>query len=279
MIHCKALGKDFETKEEMFKELKANKDEIISLKKSQIQKSCEKGISVKARTISVSKLEETNKELHLDDSFYYIAVNTTRILDFHDDLHLDGIWDVTVKARQGLNFLVEDHRLEMNKVAVKKQYVEMFTAMIPFSMVGKSFEGDTQALIYKVPKDKVISKTSKDWLESGDEIEASVRMQYVTIDLAMDSSDPDDTTEKKLFDKHIDDIANKEELEVINFFWAVSEAKNKLESSLVVFGSNSATGQLINLDKNTKAAEQALLIKQEGEAAAQALQDKRDLFL
>ena len=140
-------------------------------------------------------------------------------------------------------------------------------------------EGDTQALIYKVPKDKVISKTSKDWLESGDEIEASVRMQYVTIDLAMDSSDPDDTTEKKLFDKHIDDIANKEELEVINFFWAVSEAKNKLESSLVVFGSNSATGQLINLDKNTKAAEQALLIKQEGEAAAQALQDKRDLFL
>lgn len=277
MIHCKALGKDFETKDEMFKELKANKDEIISLKKSQIQKSCDKGISVKARAISISKLKETNKDFHLDDSFYYIAVNTTRILDNHDDLHLDGLWDVTAKARQGKNFLVEDHMLQMNKVAVKKQYVEILIAMIPFSMVGKSFKGDTQALIYKVPKDKVISKTSKEWLESGDEIEASVRMQYVTIDLAMDSDDPDNTTEKKLFNKHIDTIANKEELDDIFFFWAVSEAKNILESSLVVLGSNSATGQILDLDKNKKAAEQALLIKQ-SEAAEQALQKKERII-
>ncbi len=277
MIHCKALGVDFDTKEQMFKALKENKEEIISLKKAQIQKSCEKGVSVKAKAIPIDKLQDSNKALKLDDNFYYIAVNTTRVLDSHDDLHKDGIWDVTVKARQGKNFLVEDHTLEMSKVVVKKQHVEMFTAMIPFSMVGKSFEGNTQALIYKVPKDKVISKTSKEWLESGDEIEASVRMQYVKIALAMNSDNPDDAEEKGEFDSNIGIIANKEDFDEIHFFWVVSEAKNVQESSLVVFGSNSATGQLIDLDKKKGIAEQALLKK--NEIAEQALQNKREFLL
>lgn len=279
MIHCKALGKDFQTKEEMFKELKSNKDDIIELKKGQIQKSCDKGSSVIARVIPISKLQESNKALKFDDSFYYIAVNTTRILDSHDDLHKDGLWEITVNARQGKNFLVEDHILSIKTTVTKKQHVEMFTAMIPFSMVGKSFEGNTQALIYKVPKDKIVSKESKEWLESGDEIEASVRMQYVKISLAMNSNDPDDANEKEEFDANIDLIANKEDFDEIFFFWVVSEAKNIMESSLVLFGSNSSTGQIIELDKNKnkKAAEQALS-KQKDEAAAQALQEKQVLI-
>lgn len=275
MIHCKALGKDFQTKEEMFKELKANKDEIISLKKAQIQKSCEKGISVVARPIPVDKLQESNKALKLDDTFYYIATNTTRILDSHDDLHKDGLWEVTVKARQGLNYLVEDHVLSIKTTVTKKQHVEMFTSMIPFSMVGKSYEGNTQALIYKVPKDKIVSRESKEWLESGDAIEASVRMQYVSISLAMNSIHPDDAEEKEVFDANIDLIANKDDFNEIFFFWVVAEAKNIMESSLVLFGSNSSTGQILDLDKNKGTAEQALLEK---EAAEQALQNRLKEF-
>ena len=275
MILCKALGKSFDTKEEMFKELKSNKKEIIELKKSQIQKSCEKGASVIARAIPVSKLQDNNKALKLDDNFYYIAVNSTRILDSHDDLHKDGLWEITVKARQGKNYLVEDHVLSIKTTVTKKQYVEMFTAMIPFSMIGKSYDGNTQVLIYKVPKDKIISKESKEWLESGDEIEASVRMQYVKIALAMNSADSDDAEEKEIYDANIDLIANKDDFEDIFFFWVVSEAKNIMESSLVLFGSNNSTGQILNID--TKAAEQALLNSKK-EADEQSLQSKKTII-
>ena len=44
-------------------------------------------------------------------------------------------------------------------------------------------------------------------------------------------------------------IANKEDFEEIEYFWIVKEAKNVYESSLVLFGSNGATG-LIQENKN-----------------------------
>ncbi len=276
MIHCKALNRDFVNKEEMFKELKANENQIIAFKKSKIQKSCEKGAGVIAKALDSSKLSDQIKGLKIDDHHYYIAVNSTRILDHHDDLHLNGIWDITVPAQQGKNYLVADHMLELDKVIVKKEYVKMLIAMIPFSMIGKTYEGKTQVLIYKVAKNKVINKTAKDWLESGDDIEASVRMQYVTIELALNSDDEDDITYKKRYDKYIKIIANKDDFEEIFFFWAVSEAKNIHESSLVIFGSNAATGPITDSKETKEAAEQALLEKTE--AAEQALQESKKEF-
>lgn len=276
MIHCKALNKDFESKTEMFKALRANKDEIISLKKKMIQKSYEKGISVIAKVLDISKLSEQVKAIKFDERHYYIAVNSTRILDFHDDLHLDHIWDVTVKAQQGKNYLVDTHVLSIGTTIARKEDIEMLTAKVPFSMIGKPYKGNTVILIYKIPKDKIIHEKAKEWLESGDDIEASVRMQYVTIDFAMDSDEKGDETWKRNFDRYHKIIANKEDFEEIFFFWAVSEAKNVNESSLVLFGSNSATGQIIEEDKTKEAAEQALLEK--AEAAEQALQKSKKEF-
>lgn len=244
MIVCKELNQSFETKELLFKALKENKEDIVALKKAQIQKSCEKNSTVVARPLDYLKLSEQVKNIALDDNYYYIVVNTTKVLDSHSDLHLDGLWKRTIKAQQGKNYLVADHKLELEKVIAKKEYIEMFTATIPFALVGKDYEGETQALIYKVRKDKIINKTAKEWLDSGDSIEASVRMQYVDIELAMDSEAKADEAEKKAFDNTIDLIANKSEFEEIPYFWIVKEAKQIQESSLVVFGSNDVTGQL-----------------------------------
>lgn len=276
MIHCKALNRDFESKAEMFEALRANKDEIISLKKKMIYKSYEKGISVVAKVLDISKLSEQVKAIKFDDRHYYIAVNSTRILDHHDDLHLDPIWNVTIKAQQGKNYLVDTHILSIGTTIARKEHIEMLVAKVPFSMIGKPYKGNTVILIYKIPKDKIIHEKAKEWLDSGDDIEASVRMQYVTIDFAMDSNEKGDETWKRNFDKYHKMIANKEEFEEILFFWVISEAKNINESSLVLFGSNSSTGQIIE-DNNTKeAAEQALLNK--AEAAEQALQEDKKIF-
>lgn len=128
----------------------------------------------------------------------------------------------------------------------------MFVAKIPFALLGKPYEGDTQALIYKFPKNQVKNQTVKEWLESGDDIEASVRMQYVTFVLCMDSNHPDDANAKENYDKYYPIIANKNEFEYIPYFFAIKEAKNVKESSLVVFGSNSTTGAIQQKEEPSK---------------------------
>lgn len=244
--------KTFETKEDLFKELRENNEIFIASKKSLIQKSCEKGISVTCKSLDLLKFTDQLKGIKIDDNFYYIAVNSTRILDSHEDLHIDGIWKKSIKEQQGKNYLVVDHDLSIKSVVVRKEHIEMFTAKIPFSLIGKPYEGDTEALIYKVAKDKIKDETVKEWLESGDSIEGSVRMQYVTVLLAMDSNNPEDATEKANYDEFYPLIANKEDFEYIYYFYIIKEAKNVKESSLVVFGSNSSTGQVTN--NNTQAA-------------------------
>ncbi len=264
--------KEFSTKEELFKSLKDNLEFITDAKKSQIQKSCEKGISVTCKSLDLLKFTDQLKGIKIDDNFYYIAVNSTKILDSHEDLHLDGIWKKSITEQQGKNYLVTDHDLEIKSVIVRKEHIEMFTAKIPFSLIGKPYEGDTEVLIYKVPKNQVRDAIVKEWLESGDSIEGSVRMQYVTFVLCMDSNNPEDATFKANYDQYYPIIANKEEFEYIWYFFAIKEAKNVRESSLVVFGSNSSTGQVIN---NKEAVKDTSEIKIEPSVDTQTTNKRR----
>ena len=237
-------NKQFASKEELFKELKANKDILIEAKKAEIYKSCDKGQSVSVIQSGVLKFSNAEKAIELDNNYYYFAVNTSNILDSHKDMHIAGNWDKTVKEQQGKVYLVFDHQLKRNDIIAMKQDIEMFTAYIPFASVGKSYAGETYALIYKVAKDKIVNKEAKEWLEKGYDFEASVRMQYMDIDLAIDSNLQGDEKEKANFDKYYPLIANKDDFEEIYYFWAVKQAKNVMESSLVLFGSNSATGTI-----------------------------------
>ena len=242
MIYCKELNKEFETKEELFKALKENKEFIISAKKSQIYKNFEKGVSLVNNQEFIKKLNESNKSLSFDDNYYYFVTNSSRILDSHKDVHLDGNWEKTVKEQQGKVYLIFDHQLKRSEIVAMKEDIEILTATIPFSAIGKNYEGDTYVLIYKVRKDKILNKEAKEWLEKGYSFEASVRMQYMDIVFALNSDNPDDIKEKEIFDKIYPLIANKEDFEEILYFWGIKQAKNVLESSLVMFGSNPATG-------------------------------------
>ena len=64
-------------------------------------------------------------------------------------------------------------------------------------------------------------------------------MQYVNVELAMNSDDKRDKAELKTFNENIGNIANKGDFEELTHFWVVKEAKNLGESSLVLMGSNS----------------------------------------
>lgn len=246
MIKSRVLDKTYDSRDLLFKDLRVKKDAIISDKRKQIQKSFEKGIGLKARYIKPSLLGEHNKALKLDDNYYYLAVNSTKILDSHDDLHLNGIWNKTVKEQQGKNALVLDHEVKVLSTVVRKEHIEMLTAKIPFASIGKGYSGETEVLVYKFLKTQVKNEIAREWLESGDDIEASVRMQYVKIEFCMNSDEEEDKEAKKNFDKYYPQIANKEDFDEILYFFAVTEAKNIMESSLVHAGSNGATGMIGN---------------------------------
>lgn len=243
---CKELNKEFDSPEAMFKALRDNKSEIINLKKSQVYKSHEKGLGITAKPVDALKLSTAVKAIKFDEDFYYLAVNSTLILDSHRDLHVSGIWNKTVKDRQGMNYLVADHMLGIGTTIARKEHIEMFVVTIPFALIGKEYEGNTEVLIYKVKKDKIIHPVAKEWLDSGDDLEASVRMQYVEIKFAVKSDDKEDSKARAVYDNYIDKIVNKDDFDrEILYFWVVRQAKNIMESSLVLFGSNSATGQLV----------------------------------
>jgi len=234
--------KEYATKEALFDDFRKNIEDIISLKKAEVHKSFEKGISVTCKSLDLLKFTDQLKSIKIDDQYYYIAVNSTGILDMHEDWHLTGLWGKSVREQQGKNYLVADHELSIGSVIVRKEHIEMFTAKVPFAMVGKSYPGDTEVLVYKFLKSKVVDPKVKEWLDSGDDIEASVRMQYVVIEFAMDSNDPADSKEKGRYDQYINQIANKDDFDYIPYFFIIKEAKNIRESSLVIFGSNHVTG-------------------------------------
>jgi hypothetical protein len=108
----------------------------------------------------------------------------------------------------------------------------------------------------------------KEWLDSGDELQGSVRMRYINFSFCVDSNNPEDEEFKKNYDKYIDYIANKEDFEYIPYFFAITEASNERESSFVLYGSNQVTGQITNNKQAEKSLEQI-----EAEKSLQAEQE------
>ena len=250
-IYCKELDKNFNSKEELFKALAENETFIHDAKKSQVYKSFEKGLQVVTDQKQIEKaFDATEKGIKFDSDYYYFVVNSANFLDSHSDVHVDGNWNKNVKDQQGKVYLVFDHSLKRSDIIAMKKDVEMFTAKISWDMLGKSYEGETYSLIYKVKKDKIVNKEAKEWLEEGHELEASVRMQYIKIETAFNSTNPDYSKQKEVYDTYYPQIANKSDFEEIEYFWVVKEAKNVMESSLVLFGSNSATGIVNNKNKS-----------------------------
>lgn len=247
MITKSILGvkKEFANNDELFTYVKSNLAQIIDAKKVE-QYSCNKGQAVSCKVLNGSKLMVAEKAISVDENYWYIAVNTTNILDSHDDLHVNGIWNTTVKDQQGKNYLVDSHEITIDSTIVKKEHIEMMVATVSFESLGYPYKGDTQVLVYKFPKTQVIHDKARYWLESGDEIQASVRMRYVTIEFALDSNAPEDEVFKKRYVEYLGKIANRQDFDYIPYFFIVKEAINQRESSLVPFGSNHVTGNIIN---------------------------------
>lgn len=239
MIKCIELDKNFSTKQEMFNALLYNEKNIINLKKAEIHKSAEKN---QLSTFNLFKVtEETKSLLSLKEGFIYPVINTTKYLDSHGDVHFDGIWNKSVKEVNGQLFYVTDHSLKTSDVIAWPADVNAMVKDVPWSFVGKNYEGNTQALIYEIAIDKIDNESAKRIIDKKRPVENSVRMQYVKIRLAVDSTEKEFKEHKELFDTTVEQIANKEIAKERGYYWIVDEAKIIKEGSMVIAGSNDAT--------------------------------------
>lgn len=162
-------------------------------------------------------------------------INTTKIFDSHGDVHIDQLWNKSLKETKD-HYLVKMHDFSFEGII--SDNVKAFTKQMTWNEMGINYEGQTQALIF----DSIIDKDENPYMfekyRLGKVKQHSVGMRYVKIEMAVN----DDRYEKEyaVWEKYFDLIVNKDEVLEVGYFWAVTEAK-VIEGSAVVKGSNWAT--------------------------------------
>jgi len=235
MIHCKELKKDFSTKEGLFKELVKNEKSIVELKKATI---------IYTQPISLFGIKDTESIKSLSfvkDGYVYPIINTTNYFDSHSDVHFPNLWNKSLKDKAKKIFYVLEHELELDSVIAFPNDVNAFTKTVSWNDLGRDYNGTTQALIFEIPKNKIRIEKVKELFDEQVSFENSVRMRYINVQLAIDSTSSDYEKQKSLWDSRIEQVANKDVAKENGYMWCIDEASIEKEGSLVLFGSNDAT--------------------------------------
>jgi hypothetical protein len=242
-------NKKFETKEELFKALKENKAELIATKKMQT-KEADAFFNVVSNDVILGSANksEVNKEENVNQIKVEMVINTTNLMDSHSDVHLKGIWNKSAKEQKNV-YLLQEHKMTFDHII--SDNVDVSVKEYKWEDLGYNFKGTTEALTFTATIDKNRNPFMFEQYSKGYVKEHSVGMRYVKLELALNSDAKYDIEEKEVWDKYIDQVANKEQAEEQGYFWAVSEAKI-VEGSAVVKGSNFATPTIsIEAVKNT----------------------------
>lgn len=231
----------FQTKEELFKFLRENKQALISEKKFDLKRadSVSSVLGTYGRKKDGTELKSVAEidMPELDSLKVMVVINTTNILDSHGDVHIPGLWKKSLQETK-LIYHLQEHEMKFDKIISDE--VKAYTKSMTWADLGESFLGNTEALIFEtVVKEErnefMFAQYLKGYVKNH-----SVGMRYVKIELAINSESKWDAEEKAVWDKYIDQIVNKEDAMNQGYFWAVTEAK-VIEGSAVVRGSNYVT--------------------------------------
>lgn len=233
--------REFNSKGDMIEALVVNKSKIITIKKSQIYKSNEKGSGVRAITKGFT--ESLKASINAKSGFIYPIISTTKFMDSHLDCHFNGCFTKTVKEQQGNIVYALDHQLKYNDILAWEEHLKMSIHSLDWGIVGKNYEGQTEGLVFEISKDNIRNpEVLKDIETRADKFQNSIRMVYHKIVLGVDSDSKEFREENEYFKSKIDSIVNKELAISEGHFWGIEELGINKEGSLVVAGgSNSAT--------------------------------------
>lgn len=231
----------FDSQKDMIKYMSENKATLIAQKKSQLKEAdgfafnslanvlFDKGIAYKG----TMPLDTPSEVLNV-----LAVINTTNVLDSHDDVHLPGIWNKSLQENKNI-LHVQEHKASEHKYIISSgvdlnAYVKDYT----FKELGYNLEGTTQALMFdsmvrRERNEFMWKQYAKGWVDNH-----SVGMYYVKLFFAANDTTLGEDYEN--WEKYFPLIANKEQALANGFFWAVPEAK-LIEGSSVPLGSNTIT--------------------------------------
>lgn len=233
----------FESTELLHDWMIENKSALIATKKMQTKAADAVFYTIESDTTDITNKSEGESE---DPNMIRVkaVINTTNILDSHGDVHLDGIWNKSVKEQKNL-YLLEEHKMSFRTIISDE--VKASVEEIEWKKLGVKAPGTTQALVFDatIKRDRneyMFEQYSKGFVKNH-----SVGMRYTKIELAINNKDYKE--EFRVWEKNIDKVINRKDAEAQGYFWAVSEAKI-VEGSAVPLGSNTATPTLSVEQKN-----------------------------
>lgn len=239
----------FKEDKELFDFLVKNEADILYSKKQAIKYSDGfTGINVAVKSFSASKADLIDKE-EID---VICVINTTKLLDSHRDVHIDGLWDKSLSENMRIKHL-QEHKMAFDKIIADKEDLKAYTKEYTWKQLGYNVAGKTQALVFESKIRKERNPYMFEQYSKGNVDNHSVGMRYVKMVTCI--NDEDYPTQKENWDKYAPMVANSEELERSKYFWAVLEAK-AIEGSAVPIGSNTITPTI-----STKSAEEEETIK------------------
>ena len=233
----------FKSKEEKLAHLVKNQDRIIAAKKAAIKfaDACNFG----AFTFEKDQFaEKANKPVTGDMTEIKVkaVINTTNLMDSHDDVHIPGLWKKSLRENKGI-WHDQEHLHKFDSTISDYDDLKAYTETMTWKDLGFKFEGETEALIFESQVKQDRNEFMFGQYKAGHVKNHSVGMQYVKLLLAVNDKNFKD--EFANWNKYIDQVANKEDAESLGYFWAVTEAKI-IEGSAVKRGSNWATPTLEN---------------------------------
>lgn len=250
MITCKELpSREFASKEDMFKALVENKSAIMALKKAAVKFSdgFNFGYVETSDKYEVVKANEPVMNPDLSELKVKVVMNTIGLYDSHGDVHIKDIWKRTLSHKSTGLLHLQEHKRSFE--AVISNTAEAYVKTVSWKSLGADYEGSTQALIFESTVKASRNPVMFDQYKNGWVNNHSVGMQYVELHMCINSEERWSEDYKKNWDKYIEYVVNKEDVEASGYFWAVTEAK-LVEGSAVLFGSNFITPTLENNMKN-----------------------------
>lgn len=171
-------------------------------------------------------------------------INTTKLFDSHYDVHIDQLWNKSLKESNEL-YLTKEHDLSFDGVITDQ--VKAFVKQMSWTELGFNYSGQTQALVFDsviempkrlLTKNEIVRAEMFELYRTNKVRQHSAGMRYYKIDLAVN----DDRYEKEyaVWKKYYDIIVNKTDVDDVGYFWPVTEAKI-FEGAAVVKGANFAT--------------------------------------
>lgn len=220
-------NKTFESKEDLFRELKANKSKLIASKMATTKQADAICHSFASNSTTKASAESVNELV------VKFVVNSCGWLDSHNDVHVKGCWNKTA-SEQGRFLHLQEHKAQFDSIISEDVTKSVEEVNIQGHFVD-ALVATSKLSIEDNPK--MFKRYAK-----GQVKEHSVGMMYVKgkLYLCINSEHEDYAEEKQMWDKYRPQVINGEQADEKGYFWAVAEAK-AIEGSAVVFGSNSQT--------------------------------------